>query len=84
MNKFNPYLKMKKYFFIILNCYFVSFFINANSDLDNLVLPTGFEISIFADKLDSPRQISETDNGFILFGSKKGDKIHALYDNDQD
>ena len=57
---------------------------HASSYLDELILPTGFEISIFADELDTPRQISETDNGYVIVGSKKGDKIYALYDNDFD
>ncbi len=84
MIKFNTYLKKLIISFVILNTYSISFFLNANSILDTLNLPKGFEISIFADNLDSPRQISETDNGFILFGSKKGDNIYALFDKDQD
>ena len=60
------------------------FFAYPNSDLDSLILPTGFEISIFADDLNTPRQISETSNGYIIVGSKKGDKIYALHDEDND
>ena len=54
------------------------------SNLDNLILPDGFEISIFADELNTPRQISETDKGYVIVGTKKGDKIYALYDKDFD
>ena len=39
---------------------------------------------IFADDLNTPRQISETGNGYIIVGSKKGDKIYALFDDDSD
>ena len=28
--------------------------------------------------LDSPRQITETENGYVIVGSKKGDKIFAF------
>ena len=57
---------------------------NAYSDLDKLNLPDGFEISIFAKDLDSPRQITQTNDGYIIVGSKKGDKIYALDDQDLD
>ena len=57
--------------------------VNSNG-IKNLYMPEGFEISIYADNLDSPRQITETKNGFIIVGSKNGDKIYALYDKDKD
>ena len=41
--------------------------------IEELNLPNGFEISIFADNLNSPRQITETKDGFIIVGSKNGD-----------
>ncbi len=66
----------------MINIYFISFFAYSNSDLNSLILPTGFEISIFADDLNTPRQISETAKGHIIVGSKKGDKIYALLDED--
>ena len=56
--------------------FFVTFFVNANSDLDKLNIPDGFHISIFADNLESPRQIAETDNGYVIAGSKKGNEIY--------
>ena len=83
-------IKLKKYskliiaFFITLNVNFISLLINANSNLDSLVLPTGFKISIYADDLNTPRQISETDDGYVIVGSKTGDKIYALFDKDLD
>ena len=84
MIKFYKYFKSLKSSFLVINVYFISFFAYPNSDLDSLILPTGFEISIFADDLNTPRQISETDDGYIIVGSKKGDKIYALYDQDLD
>ena len=37
-----------------------------SQNLDDLVLEPGFKISIYADKLDSPRQMAEGKNGTIL------------------
>ena len=84
MIKINTYSHTFKSFFIFSNLYFISFFINAYSDLDKLNLPVGFEISIFAKDLDSPRQITQTHDGYVIVGSKKGDKIYALHDQDLD
>ena len=50
-------------------------------DLDQLVLEEGFSISIFAENLDSPRQMVEGKNGTIFVGERNG-KIIALLDSD--
>ena len=73
-------LKKKIIFFVLL---MTSSFIYSNK-LDSLNLPSGFEITIFADNLESPRQITETNDGFIVVGSKNGDKIYAIQDDDKD
>ena len=56
--------------------------------IDKLNLPKGFNISIYADELPLPRQIAESESGYIFFGSKvqRDDKgrIHALIDKDKD
>jgi glucose/arabinose dehydrogenase len=51
-------------------------------DLNQLVLEDGFEISIFADNLDSPRQMAEGKNGTIFVG-ERGGQILALIDSDK-
>ena len=79
MHKFNTHSYIIKYIPLILLTSF-SDFSNANSYLDKLNIPDGFEISIYADNLDSPRQLAETDKGYIVAGSKKGDKIFAFHD----
>ncbi|MFL2734778.1 MAG: PQQ-dependent sugar dehydrogenase [Gammaproteobacteria bacterium] len=43
-----------------------------------LNLPNGFEISVLSSGLDSPRQITETNKGHIIVGSKKGSEVTAL------
>ena len=55
-----------------------------SSNIDDLVLPNGFDISIVAGGLDSPRQLTETKSGHVIVGSKKGSEIIALIDNDKD
>ena len=52
--------------------------------IEDLNLPSGFKIEIFADGLNTPRQITETMDGHIIVGSKKGDKIIALIDSNED
>ena len=84
MLKFNTHFYRIKDLSILFSIFLISFYTNANSDLDKLNVPYGFEISIFADKLDSPRQLAETDEGYVIAGSKKGNKIYALLDQDLD
>ena len=55
-----------------------------SSLLEELTVPEGFEISIFASDLDSPRQLTETKDGAIIVGSKKGTKVLAIVDKDKD
>jgi glucose/arabinose dehydrogenase len=83
MHKFNTYFYKIKYIsFILLISFYNS--ISADSYLDKLIIPNGFEISIYADNLDSPRQLVETDKGYVVAGSKKGDKIYAIHDINSD
>jgi glucose/arabinose dehydrogenase len=51
-------------------------------DLGQLNLEEGFEISIFAENLDSPRQMAEGKNGTIFVGERSG-RIIALIDSDK-
>lgn len=83
MHKFNTHFYKIKYIpFILLISFNNS--ISADSYLDKLIIPDGFEISIYADNLDSPRQLTETDKGYVVAGSKKGDKIYAIHDINSD
>ena len=64
---------------------FVSIYVFSNHllalDLNNLELEDGFEISIFAENLDAPRQMAEGKNGTIFVGERSG-QILALIDSD--
>ena len=80
----NKHLITFKYTSIIYLIYFFSFFIYADENLERLTLPDGFQINVFAENLNSPRQITQTANGHIIVGSKKGDEIIALIDKEMD
>ena len=75
-------VKLNYYFYFII---FSLYSINSYSSLiEELTVPEGFEISIFASDLDSPRQLTETKDGAIIVGSKKGTKVLAIVDKDKD
>ncbi len=67
----------------LLVCLF-SLVIKINALSLDLKLPTDFEINVFAEGLNSPRQITETDNGHIIVGSKKGNEVIALLNKNND
>ncbi len=83
MHKFNTHFYTIKNISLIFLISFYNF-ISADSFVDKLNIPDGFEISIFADNLNSPRQLAETEKGYVVAGSKKGDKLFALHDIDSD
>ena len=83
MHKFNTHFYTIKNISLILLISFYNF-ISADSFVDKLNIPDGFEISIYADNLNSPRQLAETDKGYVVAGSKKGDKIYAFLDSNSD
>ena len=53
-------------------------------NIETLIVPENFEISILTKDLDSPRQITETKDGAIIVGSKKGTEVIAFVDEDND
>jgi glucose/arabinose dehydrogenase len=75
---------MNKKIYSSLIVLFFSLNILTNEYLMKLNLPKNFEISIFANNLESPRQMAETKNGFVIVGSKSGQSIYALHDNNND
>ena len=57
---------------------------DAEVHLDEIELPAGFEIRIFADGVENARQMALGDNGTVFVGSRSAGKVHALVDADQD
>ena len=80
----NTHFESIKLFSIICLMNIFSVMLTSSSNLDKLTVPDGFEISIYADKIETPRQITETQNGYVIVGSKKGNKILALHDSNLD
>jgi glucose/arabinose dehydrogenase len=52
--------------------------------LQDIRLPTGFHISIFADSVENARSLAMGDKGTIFVGNRQGDKVYALVDKDED
>jgi glucose/arabinose dehydrogenase len=75
MNKKRTYL-FGLFFGLILNV--------QSNDVNKLNIPEGFQITIYAENIESPRQITESEDGYIIVGSKNGKSIYALSDNDND
>ena len=72
-----------KTFLLNLFCFFVLFPLNLFAiDLNELQIEEGFEISIFAENLDSPRQKVEGSAGTIIVGEGNGQNV-ALKDADK-
>ena len=62
---------------------FTPFHLRANNDVvNNLITDENFEITVFADGINTPRQMSEGNKGYIFVGTKSG-QVHAIRDTDK-
>ncbi|MGD8580789.1 MAG: sorbosone dehydrogenase family protein [Lysobacterales bacterium] len=52
--------------------------------LDELRLPRGFEIAIYADGVENARQMALGDNGTLFVGSRRAGRVYAVVDGDGD
>ncbi|MDP1696865.1 MAG: sorbosone dehydrogenase family protein [Xanthomonadaceae bacterium] len=52
--------------------------------LDRLRVPDGFEISLFADKVDNARGMAWGDNGTLFVGTREKGQVYAVRDDDGD
>lgn len=52
--------------------------------LNDIKLPPGFHISLFADTIDNARSLALGDKGTVFVGNRSGDKIYAIVDEDND
>jgi glucose/arabinose dehydrogenase len=55
-----------------------------SSGLAGLKLPKGFRIAVYADKVESARELAVTPSGLVFVGSRKAGKVYALVDADKD
>ncbi|WP_083941255.1 PQQ-dependent sugar dehydrogenase [Pseudoduganella violaceinigra] len=56
----------------------------AASGLSSLKLPKGFQIAVYADKVDGARELAVSDSGLVFVGSQKAGKVYALVDANKD
>ncbi|WP_342117586.1 DUF7133 domain-containing protein [Pseudoduganella sp. OTU4001] len=56
----------------------------AANSLSSLKLPKGFQIAVYADQVESARELAVTDSGLVFVGSRKAGKVYALVDADKD
>ena len=70
-----------------LFCLLLSFFLNLNltaQEIDNIRLPEGFEIKVFAKNITDPRSIIVNKDGVVFVSSPSSGKVFALIDADKD
>lgn len=56
----------------------------AEAPLDDLEVPPGFSISVYAEGVDDARQMAVSDPGTVFVGSRRGGHVHAVRDTDGD
>ncbi len=56
----------------------------ADPRLNDIKLPPGFHISLFADTIDNARSLALGDKGTVFVGNRSGDKVYALVDENND
>jgi len=80
---------MKRINIILL---FIVFFLSGNAgamgarefSLDQITLPPGFKISVFADNVPNARSIAAGPDGVFFVGSRNAGKVYAVIDTDRD
>ena len=72
-----------KFFFLFLVTFLFSASIYSDSQkiIENLKIADGFIIEVFAENINTPRQIAESSAGNIFVGSRNGGTITSI-DND--
>ena len=54
------------------------------SPLDQLVVPEGFHVDVFAENVENAREMALGPQGTVFVGSRTGGKLHAVVDSDGD
>ena len=52
--------------------------------LDSMVVPEGFHVTVFADSVENARSMALGPQGTVFVGSRTSDKVHAVIDGDGD
>ncbi|HEY1171216.1 MAG TPA: sorbosone dehydrogenase family protein [Verrucomicrobiae bacterium] len=51
--------------------------------INSIKLPPGFQLTVYADKLDNARSIALSPGGILYVGTRKDDKVYAVIDADK-
>lgn len=62
----------------------LTFTCHGATDLSHLIVPKGFNIEVFAENIDNPRQMALSDSGVIYVGSRRAGNVYALVDENND
>jgi glucose/arabinose dehydrogenase len=62
----------------------VGVYADVSEQLKQITLPPGFEISLYAEGLDNPRQMTLGENGTVFVGNRNSSKVYALVDTNGD
>ncbi|MCY4171750.1 MAG: sorbosone dehydrogenase family protein [Bacteroidetes bacterium] len=68
--------------FILTTAHF--FFSDDHLPIDQIILPDGFSIEVYADSVPNARQMALSPSGVLYVGSRQEGKVHAVIDSDGD
>lgn len=68
----------------VIGCLVAATGIAADLPLGKIKLPTGFQITVFADNVENARQMVRGDDGTIYVGSRRAGRVYAITDGDND
>ncbi len=57
---------------------------NPEIKLEKIQLPRGFKIETYAENIDDARSLELGKNGILFVGNRRGDKVYAIVDKDND
>ena len=79
-----PFLAVACFMFTSATCFNSFLHKTKYPHLQNIKLPPGFHISIFADSINNARSLALGSKGTVFVGNRQGDKVMALVDVDGD
>jgi len=69
---------------LVLPCFSVVAGDKLQQQLEQIRLPPGFQIRVYAEEVKNARQLALGDHGTVFVGSRKAGKVHAVVDTDGD
>ena len=78
---------MRRFIIMLLIMFTVTVTLQAQThppQLEDLIMPPGFHISVYAENLENARSLAIGDQGTVFVGTRSGDQVRALVDVDGD